>query len=145
MGWTVGSLCYYPLWTCTLMNCFAEHFLVTEKDIKKRALKFQLKCCEKHEKHFACVQGAVCANPCPTGTYHLDCRSSSSSSSSLSSPSSSSLLSSSTLSCTACWFEIALRERCDCYNGAHCDHVNGQCHCLPGYKGEKVNNHQTAN
>ena len=104
-----------------------------------------------HEEHFVFVQGAVCANPCPTGTYHLDCRF----------PSSSSLLTSFsshnhqslhivcrkfTFVCrhwyhqrTACCFENAPRERCDCYNGAHCDHVNGQCHCLPGYKGEKVN------
>ena len=33
-----------------------------------------------HEEHFVFVQGAVCANPCPTGTYHLDCRFPSSSS-----------------------------------------------------------------
>ena len=49
------------------------------------------------------VQGEVCANPCPTGTYHVDCK-----------------------------------RRCDCYNGAVCDHVTGKCHCLPGYKGAKV-------
>ena len=36
------------------------------------------------------------------------------------------------------------RERCDCYNGAQCDHVNGQCRCLPGYKGEKVGQHGSA-
>ena len=45
----------------------------------------------------------MCANPCPTGTYHIDCK-----------------------------------KKCDCYNGAVCDHVNGKCHCLPGYKGTKV-------
>ena len=50
-------------------------------------------------------QGAVCANPCPTGSYHIDCK-----------------------------------KKCDCYNGAVCDHVNGKCHCLPGYKGTKVSN-----
>ena len=45
----------------------------------------------------------MCANPCPTGTYHLDCR-----------------------------------RKCDCYNGAVCDHVTGRCLCLPGFKGAKV-------
>ena len=50
-----------------------------------------------------CDQGEVCANPCPTGTYHVDCK-----------------------------------RRCDCYNGAVCDHVTGKCHCLPGFKGAKV-------
>ena len=50
-----------------------------------------------------CAQGEVCANPCPTGTYHLDCR-----------------------------------RKCDCYNGAVCDHVTGRCLCLPGFKGAKV-------
>ena len=50
-----------------------------------------------------CYQGEVCANPCPTGTYHVDCK-----------------------------------RRCDCYNGAVCDHVTGKCHCLPGFKGAKV-------
>ena len=25
-----------------------------------------------------------------------------------------------------------------CYNGDQCDHVSGQCHCLPGFQGEKV-------
>jgi hypothetical protein len=54
----------------------------------------------------SCVsQGAVCANPCPPGSYHKDCK-----------------------------------RRCDCYNGAVCDHVNGKCHCLPGYQGTKVTN-----
>ena len=48
-------------------------------------------------------QGQVCANPCPPGSYGLECK-----------------------------------ERCDCYNGALCDHVNGQCHCLPGFQGQKV-------
>jgi hypothetical protein len=51
------------------------------------------------------LQGAVCANPCPPGSYHKDCK-----------------------------------RRCDCYNGAVCDHVNGKCHCLPGYQGTKVTN-----
>ena len=54
-------------------------------------------------RHFL-VQGQVCANPCPPGSYGLECK-----------------------------------ERCDCYNGALCDHVNGQCHCLPGFQGQKVN------
>ena len=27
---------------------------------------------------------------------------------------------------------------CDCYNGAECDHVTGQCRCPPGYTGDKV-------
>ena len=45
----------------------------------------------------------MCANPCPTGTYHIDCT-----------------------------------KKCDCFNGAVCDHVNGKCHCLPGFKGDKV-------
>ncbi len=47
----------------------------------------------------------MCANPCPPGSYHKDCK-----------------------------------RRCDCYNGAVCDHVNGKCHCLPGYQGTKVKN-----
>ena len=38
MGWTVGSLCYYPLWTCTIMNCTAGHFLVTKKNIENQAM-----------------------------------------------------------------------------------------------------------
>ena len=45
----------------------------------------------------------MCANPCPPGTFGVDCK-----------------------------------NRCDCYNGALCDHVSGQCHCLPGFQGEKV-------
>ena len=49
------------------------------------------------------LKGQVCANPCPQGTYGVDCK-----------------------------------NRCDCYNGALCDHVSGQCHCLPGFQGEKV-------
>ena len=49
------------------------------------------------------LKGQVCANPCPPGTYGVDCK-----------------------------------NRCDCYNGALCDHVSGQCHCLPGFQGEKV-------
>ena len=49
------------------------------------------------------VQGAVCANPCPPGTYHVDCQ-----------------------------------KKCDCYNGAECDHVSGRCHCPPGFRGDKV-------
>ncbi len=53
------------------------------------------------------LQGAVCANPCPPGSYHKDCK-----------------------------------RRCDCYNGAVCDHVNGKCHCLPGYQGTKVTNNR---
>ncbi len=51
----------------------------------------------------------MCANPCPPGSYHKDCK-----------------------------------RRCDCYNGAVCDHVNGKCHCLPGYQGTKVTNHPVA-
>ena len=48
-------------------------------------------------------QGMVCANPCPAGTFGIDCK-----------------------------------DRCDCYNGALCDHVSGQCKCLPGFQGDKV-------
>ena len=56
-----------------------------------------------HRVSTLCYKGEVCANPCPTGTYHVDCK-----------------------------------RRCDCYNGAVCDHVTGKCHCLPGFKGAKV-------
>ena len=52
-------------------------------------------------------QGEVCANPCPPGTFHIDCG-----------------------------------RRCDCYNGAECDHVTGQCRCPPGYTGDKVRSWQ---
>ena len=48
-------------------------------------------------------QGQVCANPCPYGSYGLECK-----------------------------------EKCDCYNGAFCDHINGRCKCLPGFQGIKV-------
>ena len=49
------------------------------------------------------IQGDVCANPCPEGTWGMNCTS-----------------------------------RCDCHNGANCDHVTGACLCLPGYRGDKV-------
>ena len=48
-------------------------------------------------------QGAVCANPCPSGTYGQGCH-----------------------------------LKCECYNGAGCDHVTGECHCPPGYTGDLV-------
>ena len=48
-------------------------------------------------------QGAVCANPCPSGSYGLGCG-----------------------------------RKCECYNGAGCDHVTGECHCPPGYTGDLV-------
>ena len=35
-------------------------------------------------------------------------------------------------------YGLKCAQRCDCYNGAVCDHVTGLCHCLPGFKGEKV-------
>ena len=36
-------------------------------------------------------------------------------------------------------YGVHCKERCDCYNGALCDHVNGKCRCLPGFEGSKVN------
>ena len=48
-------------------------------------------------------QGAVCANPCPSGTYGPGCG-----------------------------------QKCECYNGAGCDHVSGTCHCPRGYTGDRV-------
>ena len=35
-------------------------------------------------------------------------------------------------------YGVHCKERCDCYNGALCDHVNGKCRCLPGFEGTKV-------
>ena len=29
-------------------------------------------------------------------------------------------------------------QRCSCHNNARCDHINGTCHCLPGYRGDQV-------
>ena len=54
------------------------------------------------------LQGAVCANPCPAGTFGLGCR-----------------------------------QKCECYNAASCDHVNGTCQCRPGYSGKLVSSGQT--
>ncbi len=34
-------------------------------------------------------------------------------------------------------FGVDCKRRCDCYNGAPCDHVGGDCRCLPGYQGDK--------
>lgn len=50
------------------------------------------------------LQGEVCANPCPDGTWGAQCS-----------------------------------QRCSCHNNARCDHINGSCHCLPGYRGDQVN------
>ena len=49
------------------------------------------------------LQGLVCANPCPSGSYGSGCK-----------------------------------KKCECYNGAGCDPLNGNCHCKPGYQGSKV-------
>ena len=35
-------------------------------------------------------------------------------------------------------FGLSCKDRCDCYNGALCDHVSGECRCLPGFQGDKV-------
>ena len=124
MGWTVS--CY--ILKSSHLQCLVDWPIFAQMHMSQFPL------CT-----FVRLQGAVCANPCPSGTYHLDCRF--------------------PLECLVCLHNhreiipltglhlvclfggtvwAALRERCDCYNGAHCDHVNGQCHCLPGYKGEKV-------
>ena len=30
------------------------------------------------------------------------------------------------------------KKKCECYNGAGCDPLNGNCRCKPGYRGSKV-------
>ena len=42
-------------------------------------------------------------------------------------------------------YGVHCKERCDCYNGALCDHVNGKCRCLPGFEGSKVSSEIVAN
>lgn len=29
-------------------------------------------------------------------------------------------------------------ELCDCFNGASCNHITGECECKPGYTGDRV-------
>ena len=77
------------------------HFDCTNTNINCKHSSTQHLCEECSTNHV--VQGAVCANPCPPGTYHVDCQ-----------------------------------KKCDCYNGAECDHVSGRCHCPPGFRGDKV-------
>lgn len=36
--------------------------------------------------------------------------------------------------CPAGTFGLGCQKKCSCYNGL-CDHVNGKCHCHPGYRG----------
>lgn len=36
--------------------------------------------------------------------------------------------------CPAGTFGLGCQQKCSCYNGL-CDHVNGKCHCHPGYQG----------
>lgn len=28
-------------------------------------------------------------------------------------------------------------QQCECYNGASCQHITGECECAPGYVGPK--------
>lgn len=41
---------------------------------------------------------------------------------------------------TACpdgFYGIECQHACNCQNGAHCDHITGQCHCHPGWTGPR--------